>query len=197
MRRKTVALGVMFGCAVAFLGVLVTSKYPTLQTTARSEDRPMDTQLTPQQQQLLEASGLSIALPAYIPAGFTLDKVLAEVNRQARVGGISYTLIYRHYDSEANQALCFAIEATNGGIGGIPEGLESFEISSPVFGESTLEYGTYGQAQRPTYLSNWLGEETGPFYRFVGSEVLPGLSRCSNISAQEAVRVTESLEYQN
>ena len=197
MRRQTVALGAGLGCTFALLGILFSSQQPTPQTTARADSQPAASALTPAQQQLLEASGLAIALPTYVPRGFVLEKVITEASRQARVGGVSYALLYRYYDSSTDQDFCFAIEATNGGIGGIPTGEESFAIDSPTFGESTLEYGIYGAAQGPTYISNWLGEETGPFYRFVGADVLPSLSRCENIPAQEAVQVLESLTYQN
>lgn len=197
MGRQTVVLGASLGCTLALLGILFSSQQPTPQAIAQADSPPAESPLTPAQQQLLEASGLAIALPAYVPPGFVLEKVIAEASRQARVGGISYALLYRRYDSNTGQAFCFAIEATNGGIGGIPPGQESFAISSPTFGESTLEYGTYGAAQGPTYLSNWLGAETGPFYRFVGADVLPSLSRCENIPAQEAIEVLESLTAQN
>ncbi len=197
MRRQTVVLGAGLGCALALLGILFSSQQPTPQTTAQAESQPAASSLTPVQQQLLEASGLAIALPAYVPPGFVLDKVIAEASRQARVGGVSYALVYQRYDSSTGQDFCFAIEATNGGIGGIPPGDESFAINSPTFGESTLEYGIYGTAQGSTYISNWLGTETGPFYRFVGADVLPSLSRCENIPAQEAIQVLESLTYQN
>lgn len=152
-------------------------------------------QLTPAQLKLLQALGLKIAAPAYIPPGFQLETVQAEVQQHTRVGGMGYTLVYRRYDPNASKTFCFAIEGTNGGIGDIPAGSRSYPVNSPVLGQSTLEYGKYGQASGQTLLSNWLGTERGPFYRFAGVGVSPGLYNCSNVTPQEAVRVTESLRY--
>jgi len=176
---------------------LFASTYLAYQPTSTAEHIPVETQLTLQQIKLLKAVGLRIAVPTYVPREFTLDKVVAEIDQQSTIGGIGYTIFYRRFDSKSNKDFCFAIEATNGGIGDIPDGSRSFPINSPTLGKSSLEYGEYGQTKSPTFLSNWLGEEKGPFYRFVGAGVLPDLSKCSNISAQDAIRVTESLRYQN
>jgi hypothetical protein len=55
--------------------------------------------------------------------------------------------------------------------------------------------GDRASSDNLTLLGNWLGAENGLFYRFVGAGILPSLSRCDNISPQEAVRVSESLQY--
>lgn len=154
-----------------------------------------EARLTQAQVQLLQSLGLRVAAPNYVPAGFKLEKVQAELARSVRVGGIGYSLIYQKYDSNSGKSFCFAIEATNGGIGSLPNGERSYPVNNPTLGISTLEYGRYGQASNPTLLGNWLGPENGPFYRFVGAGVIPALSRCDNISHQEAVQVSESLIY--
>ncbi|MBW4420953.1 MAG: hypothetical protein KME13_17235 [Myxacorys californica WJT36-NPBG1] len=197
MQCQAVMLGFAIGCTVTLpVGLFATTPLAA-QPASGGQQIPVEAQLTSHQKQLLKAVGLKIAVPTYVPRGFTLDKVVAQVDRQSRIGGMGYTVFYRRYDSDSNKDFCFAIEATNGGIGDLPEGSRSFPINSPTFGKSSLEYGKYGGAKSPTYLSSWLGEEKGPFYRFVGAGVLPGLSTCSNISAQEAIRVTQSLRYQN
>ena len=66
-----------------------------------------------------------------------------------------------------------------------------------IFGKSVLEQGLYGNAKQPTLLSQWLGEQNGPFYRFVGTGVIPELSNCSNVTPQEAVKVSQSIRYLN
>jgi hypothetical protein len=197
MQRQVVMVGLVIGCTVTLPVGLFACTQLAAQPTSRTEQSPIEVQLTPHHKQLLNAAGLRIVVPTYVPREFTLDKVVVEVDRQFRIGGISYVIFYRRYDSDSNKDFCFAVEATNGGIGDLPEGIRSYPINSPTFGKSSLEYGEYGQAKSPTYLSSWLGEEKGPFYRFVGAGVLPGLSTCSNISAQEAIRVTESLRYQD
>lgn len=164
-------------------------------TVSRKAQLSSEAQLSQAQVRLLESLGLRIVIPSYVPPGFKLEKVEAELDHSSTVGGISYRIIYRKYETGSGKDFCFAIEATNGGIGDLPSGERSFPVNSSVLGKSTLEYGSYGQASNPTLLGNWLGPENGPFYRFVGAGVLPTLSRCDNISSQEAVRVTESLQY--
>ncbi|MGB8703340.1 MAG: hypothetical protein WCD18_28315 [Thermosynechococcaceae cyanobacterium] len=182
-------------CAILMLAVVGVSVLLTDQSPLGAEEISAEVQLNPHQIQLLQALGLRIAVPTYMPRGFTLEKVLAEIDRQSRIGGISYTLFYRRYDSDTNQDFCFAIEATNGGIGDIPTGSRSYPINASNFGKSSLEYGVYGRAKGATYLSNWLGTASGPFYRFVGAGIIPEGSNCTNMSVQESIRVTESLQY--
>jgi hypothetical protein len=194
--RKSLAVLVLTSIG-ALLMTFQTAQISHAQSTTGKTQLSPDAQLNPDQLRLLRALGLKIAVPTYVPPGFKLEKVQAEVERNTRFGGVGYTLFYRRYDANSSKDFCFAIEATNGGIGDLPEGSRSYPINSPVFGKTTLEYGKYGQASNPTFLSNWLGETNGPFYHFVGAEVIPGLVRCSNVSVQEAVRVTESLRYVN
>jgi hypothetical protein len=156
---------------------------------------PEEARLTQAQVKLLQSLGVRVAAPGYVPAGFRLEKVQAELARSTRVGGIGYSLIYQKYDSNSRKNLCFAIEATNGGIGSLPNGERSYPVKNPALGSSTIEYGRYSEVSNPTLLGNWLGGENGPFYRFAGAGAIPALSRCENISAQEAVRVSESLVY--
>lgn len=151
------------------------------------------TQPTAAQQRLLQAAGLRLALPTWVPAGFELTTVQVQADRQTRIGGLTYTAIYQRYDRATQRTTCFAIEATNGGIGGLPPGRQRYPVNSPVFGRTTLEVGRYGEASRPSLLSNWLG--TGPFYRLVGAAVIPALARCENVTPQQAVQILESLQY--
>jgi hypothetical protein len=189
--------GVVIRCVILLSAVFGSSVCLVEHSSLRAEEILAEVQLSPNQTQLLMALGLRVAVPTYVPRGFTLEKVSAEIDQQSRIGGIGYTIIYRRYDSNTNQDFCFAIQATNGGIGDLPDGSQSYPINSPSFGKSSLEYGNYGQTSSPTYLSNWLGGESGPFYRFVGAGVIPGLSPCRNLSVQEAIRVTESIQYMN
>lgn len=163
---------------------------------AQSKPQNPETQLLPVQVQILKATGLRIALPTYIPAGFRLSSIQARAER-SRVGELRYIIFYNRYDSNTGTEQCFTIEATNGGIGGIPPGSRSFPVNNATFGKSSLELGKYGTSKSPTLLSEWLGGTQGPFYRFAGAGINPDFGRCNNISPQEAVKVTESLRYLN
>ncbi|MGV0024470.1 hypothetical protein [Phormidesmis priestleyi] len=160
---------------------------------AQSSKLNPDAQPTSAQLQILKASGLKVAAPSYIPAGFRLDEIQVNARRNSRIGGLGYLMIYRKVDRDSSQDFCFAIEATSGGIGDLPSGEKSFPVNNPTYGKTTLESGKYGAANRSTLLSSWMGSDRGPFYRFVGSEVNPALSRCRNISPPEAIKVTESI----
>ncbi len=186
-----------FICSVLISAILVACTYLINQPPISAEPDSSQVQLNPRQIELLKTLGLKVAVPTYVQPGFALEKAIAEIDRQARIGGIGYTIVYRRYDSSKNQDFCFAIQATNGGISDLPDGSQTYPINSPAFGKSSLEYGEYGLANTPTYLSNWLGEESGPFYRFAGAGVIPELSNCRNLSPQEAMRVTESIQYFN
>ena len=191
MRLQLCLAKITFACTA----ILTTSLYLLTQSRTEAKPLPAEATLSPKQLLLLRATEIKIATPTYIPVGFKLEKVQVEANRNTRVGGTNYTIFYRRYDTGSNKDLCFAIEATNGGIGDLPEGIQSFPVNSPIFGKTTLEYGRYGQAESSTFLSSWLGEKRGPFYRFVGAGVIPGFLNCTNLTTQEATRVTESLRY--
>ncbi|MBD2507764.1 hypothetical protein [Nostoc sp. ATCC 53789] len=148
--------------------------------------------LTPTQLKVLRSLGLKIALPSYLPANFHADKVLVEAGRE-NVQSLRYLVVYQNSSADK----CFAIESTSGGIGDLPSGSRSYPINSPIFGKSVLEQGLYGNAKQPTLLSQWLGSQNGPFYRFVGTGVLPELSNCSNVTPQEAVKISQSVRYFN
>jgi hypothetical protein len=171
------------------------SNWNLASNTSKKLQLSPEAQLTSTQIELLKSLGLRIVVPGYVPPKFKLQKVEAELDRNPIGDGISYRIIYQKYDTDSEKDFCFAIEATNGGIGDLPNGERSYPINSLVLGKSTLEYGLYGHASKPTLLGNWLGPENGPFYRFVGTDVLLGLPQCDNISPQEAVRVSESLHY--
>ncbi|MEH2160341.1 MAG: hypothetical protein V7K38_04680 [Nostoc sp.] len=148
--------------------------------------------LTPTQLKILRSLGLKVALPSYVPANFRADKVLVEAGRE-NVDSLRYLVVYQNLSADK----CFAIESASGGIGDLPSGSRSYPINSPIFGKSVLELGLYGNAKQPTLLSQWLGSQNGPFYRFVGTGVVPELSNCSNLTPQEAVKVSQSIEYLN
>lgn len=174
--------------------------------------------LTNQQKATLKALGIKIALPAYVPAGFRVDKVQVEacpsgVPRSATGTcrfGPAYGIVYR----SANNT-CFAIEATGGGIGG-PAYDYAFPVDTQLFGQVSLQFGqnTDKQPQPATeqqlaspqknLFMDWGGD--GPFYRLIGADFIrntyygerPGKSvtHCRNtLTPQEAAKIVRSLEW--
>lgn len=156
-------------------------------------------QLSEKQTNQLKSLGVKVAIPSYIPPGFQV----ASVQVKPCPSGVrrfcpDYAIIYRNSNNS-----CFAIESTGGGIGDMPSAdLErSYPVNNSILGKSAvLKYRKNDRLSDPTLIGSWMGE--GPFYRFTGAgsrlflrTVAPELSNCSDISSQEAVRVSESLGY--
>ncbi|MEH2077804.1 MAG: hypothetical protein V7K57_25965 [Nostoc sp.] len=177
-----------FSCVVTYI---IASTAAVIAQPKPSQTNSV-TKLTPTQLKVLRSLGLKVALPSYIPADFHADKVLVSAGRE-NVDSLGYLVVYKNLSADK----CFAIESVSGGIGDLPSGTRSYPINSPIFGRSVLEQGVYGNAKQPTLLSQWLGSENGLFYRFVGTGIVPELSNCSNVTPQEAVRITQSIRYLN
>lgn len=174
--------------------------------------------LTTQQKAKLKSLGIKVAVPAYVPAGFRVDKVQVEpcpagVPRSSKGTcrfGPNYGIVYRH----ANNT-CFAIQETGGGIGG-PAYDYAFPVNTPLFGQVFLQFGqnTDQQPQSPTQqqlaspqknlFMDWGGD--GPFYRLIGADFVrstyygerPGkpVSQCRNtITPQAAAKIVRSLTW--
>ncbi|MGL5061999.1 MAG: hypothetical protein ACRC62_18665 [Microcoleus sp.] len=158
-----------------------------------------NSQLSQTQIDRLKSLGTKVAVPTYVPAGFQI----AGLQIKPCPSGVrrfcpDYAIIYRNSNNS-----CFAIESTGGGVGDMPsDNLEkSYPVNNSILGKSeVLKYRKNPQLSRPTLTGSWSGQ--GPFYRFTGAgsrlvlnSVPPELSNCSDISPQEAVRVSESLRY--
>lgn len=156
-------------------------------------------QLSDRQTNQLKSLGTKVAIPSYIPAGFQV----ASVQVKPCPSGVrrfcpNYAIIYRNSNNS-----CFAIESTGGGIGDMPSAdlEQEYAVNNPILGKSALlKYRKNPRLSGPALTGSWMGQ--GPFYRFTGAgsrlfldTAPPELSNCKNISAQEAVRVWESLRY--
>ncbi|MGI0490532.1 hypothetical protein ACN4EG_01870 [Alkalinema pantanalense CENA528] len=194
--KSTIAVAT---CLFTYLG------FPQLHPIAQAQlpdpglNNPV-TQPTARQLLVLQSSGLQVALPSYVPEGFRLKQILATTQRSSRLGGYTYTVLYEKVTN--TQIQCFAIEATSGGIGDLPQSkIASYPINTKAsqFSEGRLEVDRYGKSATPTLLSSWLSDRTvvapAAFYRFTGAGVIPELDQCSNLSPQEAIAVIESLRY--
>lgn len=164
------------------------------------------------QQASLKSLGISIAVPSSVPAGYTVSKVdvkpcPANAPRSERGVcrfGPQYGIVYRN----AQQDRCFAIEATGGGIGGVPSEYE-VKVKTELFGETSLLFGQQNgefktpstqqlDSPQPNLLTDWAG--VGPFYRISGADVVRqsyyrGVSgQCRNtITPNQAIQIVRSL----
>ncbi|MEP0919661.1 hypothetical protein NC981_22795 [Leptolyngbya sp. DQ-M1] len=170
--------------------------------------------LTPKQQASLKSLGIAIAVPSFIPAGYTVSKVEvkpcpANAPRSDKGTcrfGPQYGIVYRN----AQQDRCFAIEATGGGIGGVPAEYE-VKINTQLFGETSLLFGQQNgefkmpssqqlNSPQPNLLTDWAG--VSPFYRISGAEIVQksyykgASAQCRNtITPNEATKIVRSLSW--
>jgi hypothetical protein len=102
----------------------------------------------------LQATGIKVVLPGYVPTGFQLDAVSVQANRSPKVGGYRTLITYQKMDAVTTTSTaltaaiaappqCFAIEAVTATAQPLAPGTASFPINSPVFGRSQLNYGLY------------------------------------------------------
>lgn len=199
----------IFGLMTAVLGVFSVAVYPTAAQTGN---------LSTQQQASLKALGIAIAVPSSAPAGYTVSKVDVKPcpSKAPREGkgvcrfGPNYGIIYRN----AKQDRCFAIEATGGGIGGVPAEYE-VPVATSLWGQVSLLFGQSNGALKtpsrqqlaspqPNLLSDWAG--TGPFYRIAGADIVrrsyygerngKSVAQCRNtITPNDATKILRSLTW--
>jgi hypothetical protein len=109
--------------------------------------------LSPSQQATLKSLRISIAVPT-VPAGYTVSKVDVKpcpANAPQSEKGVcrfgpQYGIVYR----DVKQDRCFAIEATGGGVGGVPAEYES-KINVPLLGETSMLFGSQnGEFKTPS-----------------------------------------------
>lgn len=180
---------------------------------------PHPSQLTLHQQAKLKSLGIKIAVPSYVPAGFSVAKVEVEPCPadfpRSKTGtcrfGPAYGIIYRN-----NQNTCFAIEETGGGIGG-PAYDYGFPVTTTLFGETFIQFGQNSdQPKLPSpqqlvvpqqnLFMDWGG--TGPFYRLIGADFIrttyygervnQPVSQCRrDITPETAAKIVRSLTWLN
>ncbi|MCT7990645.1 hypothetical protein [Laspinema olomoucense] len=107
-------------------------------------DRPLQSQsiaLSPESQAALAALNIPVAVPTYIPEGFTLSQIKINLcssdipqGGECREGS-SYEIIYRNADN-----VCVIIDAIGGGLGG-PDSEFHYSIETPLLGEVEIGFG--------------------------------------------------------
>ncbi|WP_254174608.1 hypothetical protein [Planktothrix pseudagardhii] len=100
----------------------------SINTLAESLGNLNNTQI-----QSLENLGIPVALPNYIPPGFSVSKFTTQGSPTS--GRSSYEILYRNSDNH-----CFYISGFMGGTGG-PEAGFLFTIETSLFGKTTINIG--------------------------------------------------------
>jgi hypothetical protein len=110
--------------------------------------------LSPEQQLALKAVNIPVAVPTYIPDGFSLSQIEltfcpGSTNQILGCDSLSYELIYRNSEN-----ICLIISAVSGGLGG-PDSEFYYPIQTDLFGEVLIGFGEIpgdGQMATPEQL---------------------------------------------
>ena len=189
------------GTIITIITAILAASIQSVTTAQRPNQGQLlaNAQLSEKQTNQLKSLGVNIAIPSYIPPGFQVASVLIKpCPSGVRRFCPDYAIIYRNSNNS-----CFAINSTGGGVGDLPpvDLEQKYPVNNPILGKSVvLKYPKSRVPSGLTLIGSWMGK--GPFYRFTGagSRLVIGtavteLSNCSDISPQEAVRVSESLRY--
>ncbi|MBD1842634.1 hypothetical protein H6F89_04255 [Cyanobacteria bacterium FACHB-63] len=199
MRRIIVVLMMFVLSPTAFIPPATAADAPTLST---------------QDQTKLRALGIKIAVPTYVPTGYTVRKVEVEPcpagSPRSPKGtcrfGPTYRIAYRN--AVPKDSCFFAIEATGGGVGGpirefaTPVNTRLFRNASLYFGKSELSSKTASTAQlkspQPALISDWGSEDggkSGPFYHVIGHLLKPAPECGNTITPNEVIKIMQSLTF--
>ena len=139
--------------------------------------------LSAQQVGALGALGVRVALPTYVPAGYSLEEVRItpceyHVSRRSCSSGPDYIVRYHNGDA------WFSFEETTGDLGGTSLTYKTF-VKTKIFGTVPLRFGSGGDGigltpsasdlqavQREVYC-DWLG--AGPYYHLIGERIAPAV----------------------
>ncbi|MEO0757091.1 MAG: hypothetical protein AAFY78_09480 [Cyanobacteria bacterium J06648_16] len=155
-------------------------------------------QLQPDVNADLLALDIPVAIPTYLPPGFTLEAYEVGIREDGAGAGPYYGLAYRNAEDQ-----CFAIEATSGGVAG-PVLEQRLPIDSPLFGAGyVLYYGELtglaapAESAVPDLVSDWLAGDVA-LYRYAGAQLTMetyNQTGCIDLPPEEALKVVESLTY--
>ncbi|MCT7965326.1 hypothetical protein NG799_03135 [Laspinema sp. D1] len=131
-------------------------------------DRPLQSQsiaLSPEYQAALAALNIPVAVPTYIPDGFTLSQIKINLcpsdipQRGECREGTSYQIIYRNPENT-----CLMIEAIGGGLGG-PDSEFHYTTQTALLGEVEIRFGEI-PGDRNTPISEQLRTPQPGLYNF-------------------------------
>jgi hypothetical protein len=146
----------------------------------------------------LNALGIKVAVPGYIPKGFRVVNVTTQCpggTLKTCRQGPTYDIVFR-----SPAGICFVIEGTSGGIG--DTFLEQpVTVKSELFGPIKIGLNNSGSPIRSDaniipIFTEWLTQSlrSGPVYRFYSGEPYPA-GCTSKVAFNEAVKIVESLKW--
>jgi hypothetical protein len=145
----------------------------------------------------LNALGIKVAVPGYIPKGFRVVDVTpcpSKRTNDCRLGP-TYDIVFR-----SPEGTCFVIEGVSGGIGdGNLE--QTVTVKSKLFGLVKMglnnsRYPKRSDANIDPIFTEWLTKSprSGPFYKFYSDKKEPA-GCTSKVPFNEAVKIVESLKW--
>lgn len=188
---KTLGLAVL----VSLLILLYAAQRLKSQSIALSAD----------EQALLAALNIPVAVPTYIPNGFSLSEIKVNYCSPNSLGGncrngSSYDIIYRNSDRN-----CIRVEAIGGGLGG-PDSEFHYATQTELLGAVDIRFGEIpGSGRTPTAeqltvpqpnLFNFpeaAGSASSPFYAVRVEENHYSCGENTSVSPREFERVLQSL----
>jgi hypothetical protein len=145
----------------------------------------------------LNALGIKVAVPGYIPKGFRVVDVTTCPSQRTNNcrSGPTYDIVFR-----SPAGTCFVIEGVSGGIG--DGNLEkTVTVKSKLFGPIKIglnnsRYPKRSDANIDPIFTEWLTQSlrSGPFYKFYSDKEEP--AGCTGkVPFKEAVMIVESLKW--
>ena len=162
--------------------------------------------LTTEQNRSLKTLGIRIAVPNYVPRGFTVSSVKTEPcpakSQRTSTGvcrfGPTYQILYRN-----PQRTCFEISAVGGGLGG-PDPEFVFPVESKLLGKTTLGFGKIpGDGKSPSakqltqpqpQIWSWPAGES-PYYQIRTLENRDGCGKNLSLTPLEVKRILQSFTW--
>ena len=168
------------------------------QSSAPATTIPQLPGMTKPQLGALNALGVKVAVPGYIPTGFRVVNVTTqcpgETLKTCRPGP-SYDIVFR-----SPAGTCFVVMGVGGGIG---DGnlKQTVTVNSKLFGPIKMglnnsRYPKRSDANIDPIFTEWLTQSlrSGPFYKFYSGEPYPA-GCTSKVPFNEAVKIVESLKW--
>lgn len=162
--------------------------------------------LTTAQSRSLQSLGIKIAVPSYVPQGFTVANVKTEpclaqsprtANGVCRFGP-TYHILYRN-----PQRTCFEISAIGGGLGG-PDPEFVLPVETKLLGSTTLGFGKVpGDGKQPSAKQLTLPQSqiwswpagNSPYYQIATVENRAGCGKNLSLTPLEVKKILQSLTW--